>query len=56
MSGELDSREGSQPMKLEWRLQILAKLGLRELCDSKLFGLDSFHNMAISLSQKRVKN
>ena len=39
-------------MKLKQRPQILAKLCFRELCDSKLFGLHPFDNMAISL----VKN
>ena len=32
------------------------KLSFRKLRDSKLAGLHAFYNMAISLSQKKVKN
>ena len=47
MSGEFDSRKDLQSTKFEQRPQIFAKLTFRELCDSKLFGLYAFDNMAI---------
>ena len=56
MSGEFDSRKNLNTTKLECRPRILVKLIFRELCDSKLSGLGTFDNMAISLSQKRGKN
>ena len=34
---------------------MFVKLNFGELCDSKLSGLRSFDNMAISMSQKEVK-
>ena len=42
-------------MKLERRARILVKLGFKELCDSKLSGLYTFDEMAISLSQDDLK-
>ena len=47
MSGEFDSRNDSQLTKFERRPQIFVKLSFRELCDSKLFDLHPFDNMAI---------
>ena len=48
MSGEFNSRKDSHSTKLEQRPQTLVKLIFKELCDSKLFGLSLFDNMAIS--------
>ena len=45
---KLDSSKNLQPMKLEWKPQILVKLRLRELCDSELPWLHTFYNIAIS--------
>ena len=39
------------PTKFERR----QKLSFKELCDSQLFGLHAFDNLAISLSQQRGK-
>ena len=47
MSGEVDSRKGSQSTKFEQRPQIFLKLSFRELYDSKLSGLHAFDNMSI---------
>ena len=47
MSGEFDSRKDSESIKFERSPQIFEKLNFRELCDSKLFGLHAFDNMAI---------
>ena len=47
MSREFDSRKDSLSLKLEQRPQILVKLNVKELCDSKLSGLHPF-DMAIS--------
>ena len=47
MSEELDSRKDSQSTKFEQRPQIFVKLRFRELCGSKLSGLDAFDSMAI---------
>ena len=47
MSREFDSRKDSQSTKSERRPQIFIKLSFRELCDSKLSGLNAFDNMAI---------
>ena len=47
MSGEFDSRKDSQSTKFEQRPQIFVKLSFRELCDSKLSGLQAFDNMTI---------
>ena len=47
MSGELDSRKGSQSTKFKRRPQIFVKLNYRELCDSKLSCLHVFDNMAL---------
>ena len=47
MSGEFGSRKDSQLTKFERRPRIFVKLGFRELCDSKLFDLHAFDNMAI---------
>ena len=49
MSGEFDSGKDSHAMKFERRSRMLVKLSFRELCRSKLFGLRSFDNIAISL-------
>ena len=53
MSGEFDSRKDSHSAKFQRRPQIFLKLGFRELCDSKLSGLNPFDKMAII---HRVKN
>ena len=50
MSGEFDSRKDSQPTKFEQRSQIFVKLSFRELCESKLSGLNAFDNMAVICS------
>ena len=47
MSGEFDSRKDSQSTKFEQRPQIFVKLSFRELCNSKLSGLQAFDNMPI---------
>ena len=47
MSGEFSSIKSSWSTKFEQRPRILVKLSFRELCDSKLSGLHSFHNIAI---------
>ena len=47
MSGDFHSRNDSQSTKFEQRPQIFVKLSFRELCDSKLFDLHAFENMAI---------
>ena len=47
MSGEFDSRKYSHSTKLEQRPQIFVKLSFRELCGSKLSGLQPLHNVAI---------
>ena len=47
MSGVFDSRKDLQSTKFEQRLQIFVKLSFRELCRSKLSGLNTFDNMAI---------
>ena len=47
MSGELDSRKDSHSSKFKQWPQIFIMLSFRELCDSKLFGLHLFNNMAI---------
>ena len=47
MSGDFDLRKDPQLIKFGQKLRILVKLSLRELCDSKLFGLHPFNNMAI---------
>ena len=49
MSGEFDSTKDSQLSKFERRPQIFVKLSFRELCNSKLCGLQAFDNMAIIL-------
>ena len=54
MSGVFDSRKDSLSTKFEQRLRIFIKLSFRELCHSKLSGLNTFDNMAISLN--RLKN
>ena len=56
ISGTFDSRKDSHPTQLERRPYILVKLSFRELWDSKLPGLPSFHNTTKSMSQKRGKN
>ena len=50
MSGELDSRKDSHATKFKGRPQVLVKLSFRELNDSKLSDLCTFHNMTISLN------
>ena len=47
MLGEFNSRKDSQSTKFEWRPQVFIKLCFRELCDSYLFGLHTFDNMAM---------
>ena len=47
MSGELDSRNDSQSTKFKRGPRIFVMLSFRELCDSKLYGLHAFDNMAI---------
>ena len=49
MPGEFDSRRDSHSAKFRQRPQIFVKLSFRELCDSKLFGLHPFDNMATAL-------
>ena len=46
MSGEFDLRKDLHSAKFERRPQIFVKLSFREVCDSKLFGLHFFDNMA----------
>ena len=46
MWGEFNSRKDSHSTKLEWRSQIIVKLSVKELCNSKLC-LHPFDNMAI---------
>ena len=46
MSGEFESRKESQFTKFERRPRIFVKLRFRELCDSKLSGLNAFDDMA----------
>ena len=46
MPVEFDSRKDSQSTKFKRQPQIFVKLSFRELCDSKLFGLHGFDNMA----------
>ena len=47
MSGQFDAKKDLHSTKFDQRLQIIAKLSFRELCDPKLSGLHSFDNMAI---------
>ena len=47
MSGEFDSRKNSQSTKFKRRPEISVKLSFRELCNSKLSGLNAFDNMVI---------
>ena len=47
MPGEFDLRKDSHSTKFEQRPLIFAKLGFKELCNSKLSGLNAFNNMAI---------
>ena len=47
MSGEFDSRKDLQSTKFKGSPQIFVKLTFRELCHSKLSGLNPFDNMAI---------
>ena len=49
MLGEFDSKKDSHSTKFEQRPQILVKLSLRELSDSKLSDLCPFDDAAISL-------
>ena len=47
MSGEFDSRNDLHSTEFRQRPQIFVKLSSRELCDSKLSGLDPFDKIAI---------
>ena len=47
ISGQFDSRKDSHSAKVERRPQIFVKLSFRELCGSKLSGLQPFDNIAI---------
>ena len=47
MSGEFNSRKGSESTKFEQKPEIIIKLRFRELHDSKLSVLHPFHNMAL---------
>ena len=53
MSGEFDSSKDAHSTKLEWRPQIFVKVSFRELCGSKLSGLNPSDNMAIIHWDKR---
>ena len=44
MSREFDLRKDSQTTKFEERPQMFIKPSFRELCDSKLSGLNTFDN------------
>ena len=50
---EFDSKNDSHSTKLKGRPRIFIKLSFRELCGSKLSGLQPFDNIAII---HRVKN
>ena len=49
MFGEFDLKKDSHSIKFQQRPQILVKLSLTELSDSKLSGLCPFDDAAISL-------
>ena len=56
MSREFDSRKYLESTKFEQRPRIFVKLIFRELCDSKLFALNAFDNMAIIHKFKLVED
>ena len=53
---EFDSRKDSHSTKFDRRPQIFIKLSFRELCNSKLSGLQAFDNMAKFIKSKKIKN
>ena len=47
MSRDFDSRKDSQSTKFKRKPQIFVELSFRELCDSKLSGLNAFDMVII---------
>lgn len=56
ISKKSDSRQDSQPAKLEWRLQKNLKLRFRDLCNSESSGLRTFDIMLSYWVKKCVKS
>ena len=46
-AGRFDLKKDTQPSKLKRKPRILVKLSFREFCDSNLFGLHTFDNIAV---------